>query len=78
MKFISAAEADRQFSKILRDVRQGETIIVTWHGKPVAKIVPPKSGVAEREKTLARLFARLDRQPVLNLPRISRHGMYGE
>ena len=78
MKFFSAAEANRQFSKILRDVRQGETVIVTSHGEPVAKIIPAGRDIAERKEALTRLFARLDSQPVLNLPRISRDELYGD
>jgi prevent-host-death family protein len=78
MKFFFAAEASRQFSKILREVRQGETVIVTSHGKPVAKIVPAGHHVAEREEAMARLLARLDSQPVLNLPRISRDEIYDD
>jgi prevent-host-death family protein len=40
MKTVSAAEANRQFSRILREVRAGETVLVTSRGEPVAKIVP--------------------------------------
>jgi prevent-host-death family protein len=78
MKFFSAAEANRQFSKILRDVRQGETVIVTSHGEPVAKIVPAGRDLADREEALARLLARLDAQPVLDLPRIGRDEMHDD
>jgi prevent-host-death family protein len=78
MKFFSAAEANRQFSKILRDVRQGETIIVTSHGEPVAKIVPAGRDLADREEALARLLARLDAEPVLDLPRIGRDEMHDD
>ena len=78
MKFFSAAEANRQFSKILRDVRDGETVIVTSHGEPVAKIVPAGRDIAEREEAMTRLLARLDAQPVLDLPRIGRHEMHDD
>lgn len=48
---ISAADANRHFSQILRGVREeGATYVVTAHGKPVAKIVPydePDDKVAE-------------------------------
>src|SRR5690606_18296269 len=38
---ISAAEANRQFSQMLRGVREeGATYVVTAHGRPVARIVP--------------------------------------
>lgn len=59
-EFISAAEANRYFSKLIRDVREdGETYIVTSHGTPVAKIVPydgtdDKVGEAARKAMLAR------------------------
>ena len=78
MKFFSAAEANRQFSKILRDVRQGETVIVTSHGQPVAKIVPADRDLAGREEALTRLLARLDAQPVLDLQRVSRDEMHDD
>jgi prevent-host-death family protein len=78
MKYVSAAEANRQFSKILREVRDGETVVVTSHGEPVAKIVPAERDTAEREEAMARLLAHLDAQPVLNLPRISRDEMHDD
>jgi prevent-host-death family protein len=58
-KSISAANANRNFSKLLRDVRKGRSYIVTSHGEPVAKLVPTseKEGLAER--ALASLMARL-------------------
>ena len=40
MRRVSAADANREFSKILRQVREGETITVTSRGQPVAVIVP--------------------------------------
>jgi prevent-host-death family protein len=36
---ISAADANRNFSKLLRDVRDGGSYVITSHGKPVAKLV---------------------------------------
>ena len=39
-KAISAAEANRRFSQLLREVREGHSFIVTSRGKPVAKITP--------------------------------------
>ena len=40
MRSISAAEANRSFSKLLADVKRGETVTITSHGEPVAKLVP--------------------------------------
>jgi prevent-host-death family protein len=67
MKFFSAAEANRQFSKILREVRGGETVVVTSHGEPVAKIVPAGRDVAERENAKQALLDHLRAQPAQNL-----------
>src|SRR2546430_12591445 len=39
-KSVSAADANRKFSKLLRAVREGHSYVVTSHGKAVAKIVP--------------------------------------
>ena len=40
MKTVSAANANRHFSKILRDVRAGETVLITSRGEPVGQIQP--------------------------------------
>lgn len=37
---ISATEADRNFSKVLRDVEGGERVTITKDGKPVAVLSP--------------------------------------
>ena len=39
-KTIQATEANRQFSRILREVAEGDTFTVTSHGRPIARIVP--------------------------------------
>ena len=38
-KIVSAAEANREFSSLLRGVREGQTFVVTSHGKPVARMI---------------------------------------
>ena len=43
-KHLPAADANREFSKLLRAVREGDSYTVTSHGKPVARIVPVQSG----------------------------------
>jgi prevent-host-death family protein len=37
---ISASEANQQFSRVLREVADGESYTVTSRGRPVARIVP--------------------------------------
>ena len=78
VKTVSATECNRYFSKILRDVRAGETVIVTLRGKPVVEIRSANRIVADREAAKQALFTRLRSQPVLNLPRIRRDELYDD
>jgi len=73
---ISAAEANREFSAVLRRVRQGHSYVVTSHGRPVASIVPFAAG--ERVATTARatLFKRLRGAPVAAIGRWTRDELY--
>jgi len=43
MKTISAGDANRHFSNLLREVATGEVITVFLRGKPVATIAPARS-----------------------------------
>jgi prevent-host-death family protein len=68
---ISAADANRHFSQVLRGVREdGATYIVTSHGKPVAKIVPitEERDDAVRERARQQWLESLAARPVLNIP----------
>ena len=62
-KSVSAADANRRFSDLLRGVRKGRSYVVTSHGRPVAKLVPAETD--ERNAAAARtaLLARLKSQP---------------
>ena len=62
---ISAAEANRSFSRLLREVREGQSFVVTAHGRPVARIVPCDADAdeARRRAAWADLLARLEAQP---------------
>ena len=64
---ISDADANRSFSQILREVRDGASYVATAHGKPVARIVPFKPDTDGRAAAREALFKRLDAQPTLNL-----------
>ena len=37
---VSAADANRKFSLLLRGVREGRRYVVTSHGRPVARLIP--------------------------------------
>lgn len=74
-KIISAAEANRRFSRLLRSVREGESYIVTSHGRPVAKIVPVRDD-AVRKRARELLLARLRTQPAIDSGPWTREELY--
>ena len=54
----STYEAKARFSEILRLVREGQRVTVTYHGEPVAEIRPLDRGVRGIEGRLRRLKER--------------------
>lgn len=62
MKTISASDANRHFSHLLRDVVAGEEVTVVSRGKPVATISPAQTKRTERESARLDLLERLQRQ----------------
>jgi prevent-host-death family protein len=73
---VSAADANRKFSEILRKVREGHHFVVTSHGRPVARILP--FGPAAPAETGARggLIKRLRGAPVSKAGRWTRDELY--
>jgi len=58
MQTIGAYEAKTHFSAILEQVEQGEQVIITKHGRSVAKLVPTAGPDRELiEQTIQRLKA---------------------
>lgn len=62
MKTISSADANRYFSAVLRDVSQGEEIIVVSRGTAVARIVSINSNDQSRRAAHSALLTRLKAQ----------------
>lgn len=62
MKTVTAADANRQFSSVLREVGQGEIFTVVSRGKPVATIAPARSENVQRHSAKRSLLERLRRQ----------------
>jgi prevent-host-death family protein len=77
MKSISAAEANRHFSSLLREVSRGTQITVTSRGKPVATISAADQ-VERRERVAAKhaLLSRLRACPVVGVRNWSRDELY--
>jgi len=59
MKTISAGDANRHFSNLLRDVASGKVITVLSRGKPVATISPAYGGDVQRQAARLCLLERL-------------------
>ena len=53
MRSIQASEAKAHFLRILDDVERGETVIITRHGKPVARVSPQVEIDSERKARAA-------------------------
>lgn len=54
-KTVTAAEANRQFSAVLREVAGGTAVLVTSRGRPVATIEPacgPEAGASSAKRRL--------------------------
>ena len=75
-KVVSAADANRMFSKLLRAVREGQSYVVTSHGKAVAKIVPTEKNSGLRRGARAALVKRLRSERVVAIGRWSRDELY--
>lgn len=73
---VSAADANRRFSLILRGVREGNSYVVTSHGKPVARILPADTQEETTSGARSALLSRLAKQPVVNAGRWSRDELY--
>lgn len=75
-KAISAADANRKFSQLLRDVREGQSYVVTSHGRAVARIAPVKEGSSTVLSARAALLGRLRSERVVKIGRWKRDELY--
>jgi prevent-host-death family protein len=77
-KSISAADANRRFSELLRTVKKGRSVVVTSHGKPVARITPAAEDDRAAQGARSALFARLRSEPVVKAGRWTRDELYDD
>jgi prevent-host-death family protein len=73
-KVIQATDANRHFSRILREVAEGDTFTVTSHGRPIARIVPAEAKGSEAAKQ--RLLEHLRSQPAVEIGPFKREELY--
>lgn len=75
---VSAAEANRRFSQLLRTVREGRSYVVTAHGRPVARIIPAGAEDRAAEGARAALIARLRSQRAVDIGPWTRDELYAD
>ena len=77
MKSISAAEANRHFSSLLREVSRGARVTITSRGKPVVTIMAcEQEDGHERTSAKRTLLSRLRAIPAAGKRRWSRDELY--
>ena len=74
-KAISAADANRKFSQLLREVKEGRSYVVTSHGRPVARISPIEKG-DEADRAHDVLLKRLGAQKAIDIGPWTRDELY--
>jgi prevent-host-death family protein len=74
-KTISAADANRKFSQLLRGVREGQSYVVTSHGRAVAHIAPIKE-IRTMASARSSLVNRLRAERVTKIGRWKRDELY--
>jgi prevent-host-death family protein len=73
---VSAADANRNFSELLRGVREGRSFVVTSHGRPVARLIPYESAPKASSAARRALLAHLEAQPVIDIGPWTRDSLY--
>jgi prevent-host-death family protein len=77
MKTVTAADANRQFFAVLREVAQGGSVMVTSRGKPVATIEPVRrAGTASASAAKRRLLDHLASVKLLGTRDWTREELY--
>ncbi len=81
LRVVPAAQANRQFSELLRAVAQGESVLITSRGKPVATLAPPDLTAedhqkAEKDRLFREYLDELKQRPLLHLGKFNRDDAY--
>lgn len=78
MKTITAANANRGFSNLLREVSRGEEITILSRGTPVAKITSVASEALQKKAMKNLLLSRLKAQEVTGTRNWTRDELYND
>ncbi len=78
MKTITAADANRRFSSLLREVSKGEEITILSRGTPVAKIIAVHSEALRKNAMKNVLISRLKAQDITGSRNWTRSELYDD
>jgi len=81
MRKVSLMRANQEFSRLIRDVEQGENFTITRRGRPIAKLVPlnaDRAGDPRWRAAYEQMVALLDEGASLGGLRIDREELYGD
>jgi prevent-host-death family protein len=71
MRTIQASEAKAHLPQLLDDVERGATLIITRHGRPIARLIPESAASqASISQAVARIQARRRRNQHLSVKEI--------
>ena len=71
MATVSAYEAKTHLPRLIREVERGETVIITRHGKPVAKLAPvDDQRRADIDEVIERMKRARARRPRMSVEEI--------
>jgi prevent-host-death family protein len=62
MKEIQASVAKAKFAELLDEVERGETVVITRHGKTIARLVPDEETRRERARLAIEKIKELRKQ----------------
>jgi prevent-host-death family protein len=71
---ITASQANQAFSKLLRQVQQGEDFVVMSRGRAVARVIPYSEPLTENG--ISNMLAKLEQLPRRQLDNWSRDDLY--
>ncbi len=77
-KVVSAADANRRLSDLLRTVKEGRIAMITSHGNPVARIIPVVHDLRVVDGARFALLARLQTEQAVKVVRWRRDELYDE
>ena len=79
MRMVTATEANRDFSKLLEQVANGDTVNITKHGEIVATLIPAEKTLSLLEDGKRKHLEELmSRTPIPGLTRGTRDELYEE